>query len=53
MSFTLFERDTSPDALIQSYRVRLAGDGRGGADALRECLDEPTWKLFEKLPVQS
>lgn len=43
ISFTLFERDVSPTIRAQGYRIRL-GDG---ADALRKCLDDQRWCLFE------
>lgn len=43
--FTLFEHDLSPTARAQGYRVRLSDNK--GAGALRECLDEKLWELFE------
>jgi 2-polyprenyl-6-methoxyphenol hydroxylase-like FAD-dependent oxidoreductase len=45
ISFTLFERDLSPTARAQGYRVRLSD--AIGATALRECLDQQMWDLFE------
>jgi 2-polyprenyl-6-methoxyphenol hydroxylase-like FAD-dependent oxidoreductase len=45
ISFTLFEQDLSPTVRAQGYRVRLTEDR--GAGALRECLDQELWNLFE------
>jgi flavin-dependent dehydrogenase len=45
ISFTLFERDSSPAARSQGYRIRVAG---GGSEGLHECLDDDMWSLFEK-----
>ncbi|TVY38939.1 hypothetical protein LSUB1_G003867, partial [Lachnellula subtilissima] len=44
MSFTLFESDASPSVRAQGYRIRIAG---GGAEGLRECLDDKLFSLFE------
>ncbi|KAG0647704.1 Dual O-methyltransferase FAD-dependent monooxygenase CTB3 [Hyphodiscus hymeniophilus] len=45
VSFTLFERDASPSARAQGYRIRVAGEG---ADGLLECLDDELLKVFEE-----
>lgn len=46
----LFERDASASARAQGYRIRVAG---GGAEGLRECLDDELWSLFEKTCAES
>lgn len=46
VSFTVFERDPSPTARAQGYRVRFAEDT--GIAALHECLNQELWSLFEK-----
>ncbi|RDL38199.1 uncharacterized protein BP5553_05632 [Venustampulla echinocandica] len=48
--FTLFERDASPAARAQGYRLRIAG---GGAEAIQECIDEKLWALFENTCAES
>ncbi|TVY90321.1 FAD-dependent monooxygenase [Lachnellula willkommii] len=50
ISFTLFERDASPSVRAQGYRVRVAG---GGAEGLRECLDDEMFNLFENTCAES
>lgn len=42
--FTIFERDPTPIARAQGYRIRIAS---GGAQALYDCLDKELWDLFE------
>jgi len=45
VSFTLFERDASPTARAQGYRVRVSGSG---VEGLRACLNDELFDLFEK-----
>eukprot|EP01117_Protostelium_nocturnum_P020918 TRINITY_DN973_c0_g1_i1.p1 TRINITY_DN973_c0_g1~~TRINITY_DN973_c0_g1_i1.p1 ORF type:complete len:406 (+),score=117.41 TRINITY_DN973_c0_g1_i1:36-1220(+) len=42
--FRLFERDLSKDWRAQGYRIRINEDG---ANALKECLSNELWELFE------
>lgn len=46
ISYTVFERDPSPVARAQGYRLRISGNG---AVALHECLDKEIWDLFERI----
>lgn len=45
VSFTLCEQDLSATARAQGYRVRISD--LQGASALRQCLDQELWDLFE------
>ncbi|KAH6662869.1 hypothetical protein B0J14DRAFT_707429 [Halenospora varia] len=50
IAYTLFERDASPSARAQGYRIRLHGSGLEG---LRDCLNEELWNLFENTCADS
>ncbi|KAK9324957.1 hypothetical protein V1517DRAFT_315575 [Lipomyces orientalis] len=45
ISFTVFERDSSPNFRPQGYRLRISPEG---ANALAEVLEPDLWQLFEQ-----
>ncbi|KAH8672101.1 cercosporin toxin biosynthesis protein [Tricladium varicosporioides] len=48
--YTLFERDVSPSARAQGYRIRIHGSGQEG---LRKCLNDELWNLFVRTCAES
>ncbi|GAM89793.1 hypothetical protein ANO11243_078320 [Dothideomycetidae sp. 11243] len=45
ISFHVYERDSANSFRAQGYRIRIHGEGTA---ALRQCLPEQIWELFEK-----